>query len=399
MGGHDAQGIRRAEMTMKSIIVFVAVVGGVFSPVIVSHLLWRFEPVLHLNLKVVDYSVPDETYRNHTGLFWLLNYLRIQAPAVGGPWLVNRDYIGFDPAGKGRGITLSQTSLAQTDWIYLADTYGVHITDRRARPGQQVTNGFIFGGLTLSDAATLTAFTDRGGSIISEFNSLADPTPQEARRILSTILGVRQTGWVGRFVSDISTLPRQHAWFTDLYRRAFGKRPIPAGPGMMLLHEDGRLVLLSGAPFEQSMPTLALTEEGREWMTTPVGTPPYYGWFGICAPDDGTEVLAELLLPKLNGWKKSLSESGVPLRFPAVTRKQTGSSIRYALAADISVLEEVPNFYGLAFLPRMLAAVNRRRDSRRNEPTFWQFFVPVVGKMLTDAANDSRAEGGESNDD
>jgi hypothetical protein len=97
-------------------------------------------------------------------------------------------------------------------------------------------------------------------------------------------------------------------------------------------------------------------------------------------------------LPTPLDWEAQLEAAGIPSRFPALLRRKVGQSERIYIAADISLLEEVPNFYGLALLPRILAAINRRRDSRRYGPTFWQFFVPVVSKILTEAVSVRRSD-------
>lgn len=385
-------------MSLRSILVFIAVVTLLSSPLLIAHGVWRLSPVLQLKLKLVDYSVPNTTYRSHIGLCWLLNHRRIVEPEHGGQWRADRDYVGFDPRGPGKGTRLSQINLDGVRWLYLSDTYGVHTNDRKDTRPDPITDGFIFGGLSLEDAAALRDFADGGGGIVSEFNSLADPTPPPARDILSSVMGVEQRGWTGRFVAEFQKVKDEFRWFDALYKTNFEERPLPRGPGLMLIHEDGRMVLLSGALFEESMPSISLTAKGKEWMGMPVGAPPYYGWFGVVSAAPGTTVLAEMILPTPEDWKKTLYRNGLPTHFAVLTRKRVGTSERFYIAADISLMDEVPKTYSLAFLPRMLAAVHRRRDSLQYSPTFWQFFVPVVGKILTDAAYEGNGEGRANND-
>lgn len=375
-------------MSVRSILVFLAVVTLLAAPILIAHGVWRLAPVLHLNLKLVDYSVPNKSYRSHIGLCWLLNHRRIVEPVHGGEWAVERDYVGFDPQGPGKGTRLSQVSLKGVQWLYLSDTYGVHTNDRKDTRRNPITDGFIFGGLSLEDATVLRNFTDGGGSIVSEFNSSADPTPRPARDIMSSIMGVEPQGWTGRFVAEFQKVNLEFRWFDELYKSNFGKRPLPRGPGLMLIHEDGRMVLLSGGLFEESMPSLSLTSKGKEWMGMPVGSPPYYGWFGVIAAASDAVVLAEMMLPTGGEWGETLRRNGLASRFPVLTLRTVGGSKRYYVAADISLLDEVPKTHSLAFLPRISAALHRRRDSLQYAPTFWQFFVPVVGKILSDAAQE-----------
>jgi hypothetical protein len=374
-------------MNIKSTLISTVVVLFLVSPIWVSHLVWRFEPKRRLNLLVVDYSVPSDNYWNHKGLFWMLNHYRILPPTGKDIWRIETDYIGFDPTGDGTGTRIADVPLHAYDWIYLADTYGVHVRDRTPSHPEAVVNGFIFGGLSREDAQALEGFAKRG-NIVSEFNSLSDPTPKEARQIMSEIMGIEWHSWAGRFVSEFQKVPEQYPWFTALYRLNYGKTPLPIGPGMMLIGKNEELVVLHGAVFERSMPTLALTPLGRDWIKRPVGTPPYYGWFGVVTAMGDTEVLAEIEMPNPEGWEAAYRPKGVPRRFPLLTRRRVGRHQHIYIAANISVVDEVPNHYGLAYLPKLLSVIHRRRDSQDHGPAYWQFFVPVVGKILLDASRE-----------
>lgn len=372
-------------MNLKSMLVTTLVITACLSPILFMHVVWRFAPIRSLDLLVVDYSVPKDNYWNHKGLFWLLNHLRIIEPHHKGDWREDRDYIGFDPRGKGRSTRLSSADLDQTSWVYLADTYGVHVGDRKPIKNDPVVKGFIFGGLNEADAKALEEFVRQGGNVISEFNSISDPTPKAARAIMTNIMAIEWLGWSGRFVLDFSEVSEQYPWFEQLYRNNYGDKAMPKGPGMMLINESGKMVVLVGAPFEQSMPSLTLTPLGKEWMDRPVGTPPYYGWFGIVDTGNDVEVLAEIVMPTPEDWETQFRLRGVPKKFPLITRKKRKDTQQIYIAANISVVDEVPTFHSLAFLPKLLATIHRRRDSQHHGPTYWQFFVPVIGKILVDA--------------
>ena len=374
-------------MNIKSMLITTLVIVACLSPILLAHVVWRFAPVRSLDLLVVDYSVPKVDYWNHKGLFWLLNHLRILEPVHKDDWLPERDYIGFDPRGEGRSTRIVSADLSSKRWVYLADTYGVHVNDRKPAAHDTVIKGFVFGGLNDADANALKTFVERGGSIISEFNSLSDPTPETARAIMTNIMDIEWLGWSGRFVSDFGPVPKQYPWFEKLYHQNYGKTSMPAGPGMMLIHESGKMVVLHGAPFEQSMPSLALTPLGKEWMDTPVGTPPYYGWFGVIDTGNDTDVLAEIIMPTPKDWDAQFRPEGIPQKFPLLTRKKQKKTEQIYIAANVSVVDEVPTLHSLAFLPKLLSTIHRRRDSQHHGPTYWQFFVPVIGKILVDAAD------------
>ena len=54
----------------------------VSSPFWVAHLVWRFSPWKTARVRLVDYSVPFVSAREHRGAVWLLNHARYRAPGA-----------------------------------------------------------------------------------------------------------------------------------------------------------------------------------------------------------------------------------------------------------------------------------------------------------------------------
>jgi hypothetical protein len=100
---------------------------------------------------------------------------------------------------------------------------------------------------------------------------------------------------------------------------------------------------------------------------------------------ENTEVIAEIVLPTPKGWKEVYKSKGVPVRFPLITRKHEGDTQQIYIAGNISVVDEVPTHHGLAFLPKLLSTIHRRRDSQDYGPAYWQLYVPVMSKILIEA--------------
>ncbi|AQQ54001.1 hypothetical protein [Planococcus lenghuensis] len=92
--------------------------------------LWLLEPEETLDVAVLDKTVPQENYREHHGLIWLLQHYKYRA-AEGEPYRNIADYYGFipDEADESYGIRTLPPSLDGTDLIYVADTYGVYKED------------------------------------------------------------------------------------------------------------------------------------------------------------------------------------------------------------------------------------------------------------------------------
>ncbi|OAO81444.1 hypothetical protein TAF16_0754 [Anoxybacillus flavithermus] len=88
--------------------------------------LWKLNPETTLNVLIINKTVPDETYREHAGLVWLLNQQKYVKPN-GTRYKLSKDYVGFMPNGKKERPW--PTSLQPYDVIYVADTYGVYEND------------------------------------------------------------------------------------------------------------------------------------------------------------------------------------------------------------------------------------------------------------------------------
>lgn len=378
-------------MNWKAAIVTVITTIVLSSPLLVSHILWRAAPLHYLRLLVVNYTVPTDKYRNHLGLFWLLNHFKVTPTDEIVEWDVRRDYIGYRPGLIAGETRLQDVSLIPYDWVYVADTYGVWLGDLRRATGVEddISNArpkLVFGGLSREDVDALSHFVADGKNIVLEFNAFGDPTGSDERKVVEKLVGVHTTGWSGCFLPDMEDKTAVPVWLPELYANKYLGLPLPRGPGLLFIHRDGRLLLLHGERFENTMPSLVLTEKGRNLIPRTVGTPPYIGWFSVVSRGMETETLAELRLPTPEHWKKRLMQYGIPAVFPLLTKYEKNGSIRYNLTANLSNMDEVPDHYQLAGLPTLEAAVHRRRDSFSYNPSYWQFFFPVMGELLVQAS-------------
>jgi hypothetical protein len=358
----------------------------IVSPFWISHIIWRLSPIRDLALVVIDYTVPTFSYSHHRGLFWLLNHLRIFGPNTTEPWQVDKNYVGYKPDNNVANHYISEIDLTPYHWLYLSDTYGVYDIDIAKKPEKELPESvrpkLVFGSLTLSDAHALSRFVEKGGNIILEFNSFASPTKDDARVIAESLVGLQWTGWAGRFIDDLYDKTITPSWLPDLYHIHYPNRPLPKGPVLILVHNDGRLVVLHGETLENTSPSLSITDQGKKMLRDLYATPPYFGWFAIMAPIKSVQVLAEIRLPVALDWKNRYRDAGIPTAFPLITQHRENGTTRIYIAANIADLEDTPRYYELAGLPLLQAAVNRRRDIISNRPAYWQFYAPLVGEML-----------------
>ena len=73
----------------------------------------------------MDKTVPNQSYREHKGLVWILNNEKY-VKNKNNPYSARSDYKGYEPEkGSGYKIIPFPKDLAQYDVFYLTDQYGV----------------------------------------------------------------------------------------------------------------------------------------------------------------------------------------------------------------------------------------------------------------------------------
>ncbi|MCP4603179.1 MAG: hypothetical protein GY847_22140 [Proteobacteria bacterium] len=380
-------------MNLRPLIMILIMIVLLLAPFWISHLIWRLSPNRELSMLVFDYTVPTLRYSHHQGLFWLLNHIGIRAPGDVEHWRVENDYLGYKPGIISGNQRIHETVLDDYNWVYVADTYGVYDTDLSPEqddvPISLKPPKLIFGALSEDDAYALKDYVTNRRNIILEFNTFGDPTKPSARAIAESLVGVHWTGWAGRFFDDLSDESSVPTWLPKLHEAQYPGRPLPSGPGILLVHKSSRIVILDGEVFEKSVPVLRVTNTGRRRFPDIRGTPPYFGWFAIVSPKMGVEVLAEVFLPTPLDWKKRCRNADIPIVFPLLTELSIFGSTRLYISANLANLDEAPGLYQLAGLPLLQAAIHRRRDTASEKPAYWQFYVPVMGKILKSASQET----------
>jgi len=355
------------------------------APVWISHLVWRAAPPAPERVVLVDYTVPFVSAREHRSTVWLLNHAKF-APPAGPRWEILGCHIGYDPGNRSQPQSVHELDLWGTDWVVVADAYGVYQDDLRdvtREIGHMDYSPRVFGGMSREDSEALRGFTDAGGHVLLESNALEDPTPPEARAVLSTMLGVEWTGWVGRVfpsLADTTDVPR---WFADAYERAYGSDRLPRTPVLMLIHRDGRMRVLTSQDASRITPRIVVTDAGRRALGGARGNVPYFAWFPVLRAGPGTEELAELELPSRREDRAVLDSLDIPARIPLITRRVEAGSHRVYVGADLSDIDFKPGAYRFAGIARLKARTtltsSRRPDGSQ---VFWRFTVPAYRALL-----------------
>lgn len=374
-------------MRMKRTRLALLVLGGLAilaSPFLVAHLFWRAQAWRTARIQLIDYSVPFVSAREHRGAVWLLNYEKYRAPAEP-HWELLHSYAGYDPTDREHFRPISSVDLSATDWVFVADAYGVYKNDLRDIAHEEAHMDFnqrIVGGLSAADAAALAAHVARGRHLFLEFNSMEEPTTPEVRATVEALVGVHWTGWTGRTFPDLRDTTDVPWWLPRLYKEQYGDGPLPYGPTLALVHRSGKMLLVSGFLTYDVAPAITVTELGAEQIPLATGRTDYHYWFPVLEAAPGTEVLAELAFKPGRDIDSVRAIAAIPARIPMLTRTVVDGSHRVYLAADLSDVDFDPGAYAFAGLARLHAGIPADPRIYNSSRAFWEFYVPAVSKLL-----------------
>lgn len=279
--------------------------------------IWQIQPAKALNVLILDKTVPNQTYREHKGLVWILNNAKY---FINGkkPYSKATDYTGFQPKNNHQyKITTLPKNLKPYDLIYLTDQYGVYKSDFYGHNQPRNKSEKIYGGLTLSDANKMEkALVDsKGKTLVAEFNTFASPSSNLAKDKISNLLNVDWSGWIGRYFSDLnnSEVPE---WVKSSYEKD-NKKWNFTGQGIVFVSKNNYIVVVSGRELKDSGLLFQLTKNGKSHFTGNLqGT--YQYWFDIVNARDQADVLASYKLPISEKAKQKLEGYGIPASFPLI---------------------------------------------------------------------------------
>ncbi|KJE27756.1 hypothetical protein LG52_980 [Geobacillus kaustophilus] len=342
--------------------------------------LWWLKPEMELNLLIVDETVPDRSYREHQGLVWLLNqqkYVR----SNGERYKAARDYVGFAPKKDGTyTVRPLPKEMGRYDAVYIADTYGVYEEEFVRKQTDGARSAKVHGGLDLKEMEALWQFARQGGkTLIAEFNSMAYPTEKEVRASFAQLFGLQWTGWIGRYFPDLGSR-EVPIWVKENYKAQYGKLFSFRGPGVVLVDETDRLLVLDQRDLGDEGVVLSSTKAGEAHWGEKMRVP-YSYWFDIVKPLDEHMVLATYTLSLSERGKEKLWAIGLPLSFPAVVRYETKTYQSYYFCGDYADQGELPSVYQTVGLDVWRKwTVDGRPDT--GTAFYWKAYVPMMKAIL-----------------
>ena len=375
---------------LTRLLPFILIIVGI---PLISYLIWFFTPDQSIGILVIDKTVRDKTYLEHQGVFWTLEHSKIQTPS-GEYYDRSKDYLGFFPNGKesrgekndlaGKSKAYIDSLVAKNDLIFLADTYGVFENDFDNPPVESPSKK-IYGGMDFSEIQLISSAKRQNKTVIAEYNSMASPTPKPIRTEFENLMGVKWTGWIGRYFDELDTtqnkdIPR---WMVNQYKNQHGAWNL-IGPGLIFLKESGEIeAFIFNRDVLNKTPLIRTQKVNKHGFSLPQVVP-YPDWFDVVMIERDYQVVSYYdINPTAEGLKR-LRTMGLPRFFPAVVFRQLENSRQYYFAGDYSEIKEglgSPRFSGLPFLWRSLYVAADFTDRRS---FFWNYYNPLLEQIISE---------------
>jgi hypothetical protein len=341
---------------------------------------WQLQPSKELNVLIYDKTVPDQTYREHKGLVWILNNAKFVKENKK-PYEINEDYKGFVPKdGQQYSITSLPNDLKNYDVFYLTDQYGVYEEDFIGENETGERSSIIYGGLESSDIDRIEGalLASKGKTLIAEFNTFASPTPVAIRDKIANLLNLEWTGWIGRYFPDLNN-KEVPEWVRKQYEESGGKWNYN-GEGFVFVSHNDQLVVVDQKDVTKSGALFDLTNQGEKFFNRELQGE-YQYWFDINIAGNKEEILAEYHLPISEKKKEELKGLGIPTNFPAIIHHQNARYNSYYFAGDYADEAEVPAIYQTKGLDLW------KENFGTQDSFYWEVYVPMMKALLDNGLN------------
>jgi hypothetical protein len=348
-----------------------------------------------LVIAIIDKTVLTTKRQEHISLNWVLNQERFSKTNTE-LYNCERDYYGFFPLpdekfrlkGLERFTTAQLDQLStDADAVYITDAYGIYKNEWFKQGDPKERSGTIYGGISQQDFYFLQQMRAKHKLIVSEFNSLASPTSPAIRSAFENEMGIKWTGWIGRYFDSFDTtmnkeLPR---WLIRSYLLQHkGSWPFSKS-GIAFIHSDDRIVILeNGTHLQQELPYIYASTEGMGHYGLPEKSP-YSFWFDIIEPDTRfNHVIANFRIDVNERGKKELAGYGLTPSFPAITGHINKDYRFFYFSADFAdnpISLTSSYFKGVHYFKWLMY---NRHDPLERKSFFWNVYQPLVTTILND---------------
>lgn len=350
------------------------------------------EKEVPINLLVIDKTTPEKKFSEHLSFFWVANQNK-WVKNTGEEYNYAEDFLGFHPQKDGKYVIKdlkifgeeSSVRLADSlDVVFFADTYGIYNSNWKDHPDfGKDTISLFYGGMQPEEFNLLRELKRKGKTIIAEFNLFASPTSPVIRRQTEELLGIKWSGWVGKYYQTLDTIidPKIPKWVTELYRKNYKSEYKFSKGGIVLVDNRERIIILEEEThLNERFPILKSDLSTQLEYNVPEKV--YYPfWFDINESDDRNHVLANFEIDVNKKGKQLMDSLNVPNEFPAIIEHDNDYRFLY-FACDFS--DNPMGIYSSYFrgIENISGAFYSPHQMKDRKMFFWKYYRPFMSTVM-----------------
>lgn len=371
------------------------VIAALFIAVVLIFLIWHIKPSRVLNVAVLDktvlsYSedddiVKDTVYRKHQGFFWLLNQQKY-VKSDGSTYDYTRDYYG--PMLDEEGAPAEEKALKDVkfkpDLLYLADAYGLGNDSFGYYNGGSPKNG----GIGNDDLSVLAYAYGTGAPVIAETTLFSSPLSDSVYSQLTSFFGVTPKKWIGRYILDLEDFTDIPDWAPPMYEQQEGVEWRFSGPGILLVSNDGKIIILEQNTDFHSKDLLKIyINDKYKSEFSGCATCNFYNWFELIETNYETENIATFDFDlNATGMEKIKEVSKTP-RFCAIARKaEKNHPPVYFFAGDFNDYVSGERYGKFLFANQLFKFLSFDRQGDISN-FYWNFYNPLMRHILDNTSS------------
>lgn len=356
----------------------------IISLYVMPTVIWHTKSENNLSVAIINKTVPDNTYREHKGIHWLLNHFKIKNTLTGNYFNESIDYYGFHPKDIDFEVKNFENIDYQPDIIYLADSTGVLKGEYKNLLDSDKYPTILSGGITKNEIYNIKSRLKYGTTLIGEFNILRSPTSEEVSYELEKLFNVKNSKILGRYFLELDKNVEVPSWIIERYESQNKNRWEFVGAGVVIITANEKIVVLEeGKDITEEFITFEFTDRYKEIYNFKKSIS-YYYWFEIIESNTNNEIVATFKINSTTTGTDILESNGIPKLFPAIVYKDNKDYKSFYFSGDFVDINNLPSNYkryGTDLIKKTIAL-----DKEGGvEHFFWKCYTPVVKKILTDA--------------
>lgn len=356
---------------------------------------WHLKPKREMNVVTIDKTVlsysededinKDHIYRKHQGFTRILNQQRY-VKEDGTDYDYKQDYFG--PVVDEEGAYSHETDLGDAtgtpDLVYMCDGYGMGNDTFGHYNGSTPLNA----GISSNEMSYISFAHEYGAQVITEMALFSSPMSDSVHAQMTALTGVTPTKWIGRYIVDLEDFSDVPDWAPPMYEQQEGVEWRFTGPGILLVSNDGKIIILEqNTDFSsQNLLEIYINDEYKDEFGG-CDKCNFYNWFELVQPNYGTETIATFAFD-LNavGMEKIKELSKIP-RFAAVTRRQEeGYAPVYYFAGDCCDYVNGDRYGCFLFANEFFKFLSYDRQGDISN-FYWRFYTPLLRHILDNTAS------------